>query len=195
MPKSTFFNLNSEKKQKIEEAIKNEFKKNSFEKASISNIIEMAQIPRGSFYQYFESKEDALIYIIQKFMDEEKEFLKKSLIKNEGNIFDTIIDIYDYILEKKNNEKETRLLQNIIMEVKNNNFNLFINMKCEKKYINEQILNIKDEEEMIYIMKILYSILKTEIIEVICGRKTKQLGKQELIKEIEMLKIGLAKNL
>ena len=155
----------------------------------------MAQIPRGSFYQYFESKEDALIYIIQKFMDEEKEFLKKSLIKNEGNIFDTIIDIYDYILEKKNNEKETRLLQNIIMEVKNNNFNLFINMKCEKKYINEQILNIKDEEEMIYIMKILYSILKTEIIEVICGRKTKQLGKQELIKEIEMLKIGLAKNL
>ena len=195
MPKSTFFNLNSEKKQKIEEAIKNEFKKNSFGKASISNIIEMAQIPRGSFYQYFESKEDALIYIIQKFMDEEKEFLKKSLIKNEGNIFDTIIDIYDYILEKKNNEKETRLLQNIIMEVKNNNFNLFINMKCEKKYINEQILNIKDEEEMIYIMKILYSILKTEIIEVICGRKTKQLGKQELIKEIEMLKIGLAKNL
>ena len=60
MPKSTFYNLNNEKREKIEKALKNEFTRNTFEKASISNIIEEAQIPRGSFYQYFEDKEDGL---------------------------------------------------------------------------------------------------------------------------------------
>ena len=65
MPKETFYNLNEEKKEKIEKAIINEFSRNSFEKASISNIIEEAKIPRGSFYQYFDDKEDAVKYIIE----------------------------------------------------------------------------------------------------------------------------------
>ena len=66
MPKSTFFNLSPEKREKIEKAIENEFGRTTFEKASISNIIENAKIPRGSFYQYFEDKEDAIKYIVQK---------------------------------------------------------------------------------------------------------------------------------
>ena len=64
MPKQTFFNLKEEKKKKIEKALIKEFSNNTFEKASISNIIAEANIPRGSFYQYFESKEDLLrIYL------------------------------------------------------------------------------------------------------------------------------------
>ena len=72
MPKSTFYNLNDEKREKIEKALRNEFSKNIFEKTSISNIIEEAQIPRGSFYQYFEDKEDALQHIIKSFLAKEK---------------------------------------------------------------------------------------------------------------------------
>jgi len=53
MPKETFFNLKLDKREKIETALVNEFSRTTFEKASISNIIEEAQIPRGSFYQYF----------------------------------------------------------------------------------------------------------------------------------------------
>ena len=76
MPKITFFNLNIEKKEKIKRAIINEFSKNTISKASISNIVEEAQIPRGSFYQYFEDKEDALKYIIDEFIKFEKEEIK-----------------------------------------------------------------------------------------------------------------------
>ena len=62
VPKSTFFNLNEEKRIKIEKALKTEFSRGSFEEASVSNIVTNAQIPRGSFYQYFEDKEDAIKY-------------------------------------------------------------------------------------------------------------------------------------
>lgn len=60
MPKETFFNLQEEKKNKIIKAAKDEFERVSIEHASIKNIVEQAGIARGSFYQYFESKEDLM---------------------------------------------------------------------------------------------------------------------------------------
>ena len=60
MPKETFLKLPEEKKNKIIKAAKKEFERAPFEQTSIKNIVEDADIARGSFYQYFESKEDLL---------------------------------------------------------------------------------------------------------------------------------------
>ena len=60
MPKETFMNLPDVKKNKIIRAAKKEFERVPYEQASIKNIVEDANIARGSFYQYFESKEDLL---------------------------------------------------------------------------------------------------------------------------------------
>lgn len=60
MPKETFLKLSEEKKKKIIKAAKKEFERVPLEQASIKNIVEDAEIARGSFYQYFESKEDLL---------------------------------------------------------------------------------------------------------------------------------------
>ena len=60
MPKETFLKLPEEKKDKIIKAAKKEFARVPFEQTSIKNIVEDADIARGSFYQYFESKEDLL---------------------------------------------------------------------------------------------------------------------------------------
>ena len=66
MPKETFLKLPEEKKQKIIKSAKEEFSRASIEEASIKNIVEKAEIARGSFYQYFDSKED-LLRIYSKF--------------------------------------------------------------------------------------------------------------------------------
>ena len=60
MQKETFVKLPEEKKDKIIKAAKKEFARVPFEQTSIKNIVEDADIARGSFYQYFESKEDLL---------------------------------------------------------------------------------------------------------------------------------------
>ena len=54
MIKSTFYNLPEEKRQRITDAIFNEFAGSSGERVSINNIIKNANISRGSFYQYFD---------------------------------------------------------------------------------------------------------------------------------------------
>ena len=55
----------NEKKEKIIKAAQKEFERVPIEEASIKNIVEDAEIARGSFYQYFESKEDLLRFYIK----------------------------------------------------------------------------------------------------------------------------------
>ena len=200
MPKSTFYNLSEDKKQKIEKAIKEEFSKHSASKVSISNIIEKAGIPRGSFYQYFEDKDDALKYIINKFIEVENEEIRKLLIKNEGNIFQTSLDIYEYILEKNSAQKERNLCKNIIEELKNENTNMFEKFNAKDKFkireenlINIENIRLENEDDLKYILKILSTVIRTEIINVMREKKTKGEARKDLLKQIEILKRGMEK--
>lgn len=195
MPKKTFINLNSEKKQKIEQAIEKEFSNTSFEKASISNIVEYAQIPRGSFYQYFEDKEDAIKYILQKYMKREKEIMKEFLLKNRGDIFETSIDIYEYLTNKSKEEDKLNLYKNVLDELKKNNINIFQEEKeCKiDDSINIEMLDIKNQDDIKYIMRIISTITRTISIEVISKKMTKEKGKDILKNELEILKRGMVK--
>ena len=61
MPSSTFLNLPAEKQEKLLEAATREFSHRPFNEASINQIIKEAGIPRGSFYMYFQDKEDRFL--------------------------------------------------------------------------------------------------------------------------------------
>lgn len=66
MPKNTFYNLPLEKREKIYEALREEFNSNPFNKASVKDIVENLNISRGSFYQYFEDLEESYFTILLK---------------------------------------------------------------------------------------------------------------------------------
>lgn len=200
MPKETFYNLNEEKKEKIEKAIINEFSRNSFEKASISNIIEEAKIPRGSFYQYFDDKEDAVKYIIEKFMNIQKQRIEAIIHQNKGDIFKTSIDIFEYIVNENIKEDDMQLCKNIFQKLKEENISILeeVRKEASKRYnenakIDEEILNISQDEEIKYMIRILTSVIRMEIIDVISRRKTKVQGRNDLEIEIEILKKGMKK--
>ena len=192
MPKETFLNLPKEKKEKITKAILKEFSRENFNKASISNIIEEANIPRGSFYQYFEDKEDALKYIIEDFLNDEKEEIKKLLIQNEGDIFLTTLDLYSYFVDKSYHEAEVKLFQNIINKLRNENVNIYKNIKLKKFtdlkdmdknncYINTSLLAIENNEDIEYMLRILTCILRAEIIDVMHKKVSKEERKRRII--------------
>lgn len=64
MPKDTFFRLPEVKRQRIVQAAMVEFAANTYREASINRIIKAAEVPRGSFYQYFTDKKDLYQYLI-----------------------------------------------------------------------------------------------------------------------------------
>ncbi len=69
MPKDTFFNLTQEKRQKIICAAIDQFAQLHYSSVTINGIVKEAGIPKGSFYQYFENKDDLYIYLFTELGD------------------------------------------------------------------------------------------------------------------------------
>jgi len=72
MPKQTFLNLPSEKREQIVNAAVEEFAANGLENASTNRIVAQSGISKGSFYQYFEDKQDVFDYLVT-LLGEEKQ--------------------------------------------------------------------------------------------------------------------------
>ncbi|ETP70922.1 transcriptional regulator, partial [Lachnospiraceae bacterium JC7] len=63
MATERFEKLSEDKKKRILLAAREEFARVPYEEASINQIIKNAGISRGSFYTYFEDKNDLLQYV------------------------------------------------------------------------------------------------------------------------------------
>ena len=81
MPKPTFLNLRPEKRTAFTEAALYEFAMNSFQNASITNMVKVLGIAKGSVYQYFEHKKDLYEYLIELATAEKLQYTKKTIKK------------------------------------------------------------------------------------------------------------------
>ncbi|MCO6453291.1 MAG: TetR/AcrR family transcriptional regulator [Caldilineales bacterium] len=75
MPKQTFFNLPDEKRQQIIDIALDEFVEYDYAQVSISRIVARAGIAKGSFYQYFDDKDDLYTYLLSLLVEAKTEFL------------------------------------------------------------------------------------------------------------------------
>jgi len=76
MPKQTFLNLPEEKRETIINAAVDEFAAYGLENASTNRIVKNSGIAKGSFYQYFEDKQDVFMYLLSVVEREKIEFFK-----------------------------------------------------------------------------------------------------------------------
>ena len=90
MPTERFKRLPEEKIEAIRRAGIQEFTRTSPESASINRIIQEADISRGSFYTYFESKYDLLRWLISDRVREHNDFYVQDMEENGGDIWLTL---------------------------------------------------------------------------------------------------------
>lgn len=95
MPTSTFFRLPEEKRARLIEASWEEVSRARFSEMSINRIITAARIPRGSFYQYFEDKEDLIRYLLEDMREYFISLLRNILIEADGDVFAFPLLAYD----------------------------------------------------------------------------------------------------
>lgn len=87
MPKQTFFNLPEEKREIIFNAAVEEFAQYGLENASTNRIVKNSGIAKGSFYQYFEDKQDVFMHMLDVIEQKERDFFKDK--PPPGNNMDT----------------------------------------------------------------------------------------------------------
>ena len=201
MPKDTFLNLPQEKKDKIIIAAKREFARVSLQDASIKNIVEEAGIARGSFYQYFESKEDLLQYLLKEHVEEMNKNLEKTLKETKGDIFRIFISIYDYMTIECINKEEANFFKKIFEELKTSQDNIF--MVDIKKYTHKDMdgyydlidkANLKVEylEDFKLLTRMLHAVTKKAVVSTF-KYESKEKAREDYLKQIEYIKYGVMK--
>ena len=115
MPNPAYFNLPPEKKQLIRLAVYNEYTSKPFEKVTTRSLIKRTDIAMGSWYQYFENKDEIYLYHICELRNRNLRKLEKynlflfedgrlkiedSLTPFETQFYETIYDAPDDILRQ-----------------------------------------------------------------------------------------------
>jgi AcrR family transcriptional regulator len=131
IPKDTFFNLPEEKRKKIMNAAIDQYKEFHYTHATIDKIVQSAGIPKGSFYQYFENKDDLYIYLFTELGDSKLDTFENLREKIPFICFKEYM--MDYITELKKLETSNSQISHLKRE--------FLN-ECPQ-HIKKQILHLE----------------------------------------------------
>lgn len=97
MPKQTFYNLSVEKKERLLTAAFKEFSHVPLEEVSINAIVQNSGISRGSFYQYFEDKEDLYLHCLELLRKGNFAAIENCFQKAEGRLFEGLLLTFKYL--------------------------------------------------------------------------------------------------
>ena len=113
MPTRTFTNLPKEKRVRILRAAKKEFSRVPLEKAVIANIVKDADIPRGSFYQYFENIDDLFIYLINYMYGIDQKRFGKYVEEKNGDVYEALKLRFSKEIDKLTSEENRQFRINV----------------------------------------------------------------------------------
>ncbi|WBW95689.1 TetR/AcrR family transcriptional regulator [Oceanirhabdus sp. W0125-5] len=85
--------MNENKRQKIIRAAIGQIAEFHYSKVTIDGIVKSAEIPKGSFYQYFENKDDLYTYLFTDFGDRKLDLFESLKLKI------TELDFKQYMIE------------------------------------------------------------------------------------------------
>ncbi|MDD7306726.1 MAG: TetR family transcriptional regulator [Peptoniphilaceae bacterium] len=175
MPKETFYNIDNEKQERIKKVLKEEFEKKTFDQVSIKSIAEKLNIPRGSFYQYFESLEDAYFTVLaRETSDIHYEFMK--LLKKNSFDFTKALLEYGNFLSDNLFKKETYNLYK--------NWYLGFSENLEKKFreFKDKYKDYKDFGQMEDIDRDLILFVKAVVHNIIYRNFYEQWDRNKFVK-------------
>jgi len=212
MPKETFFNLARPKRDKIIAAAIKEFSRVPVDGASIENIIMEAKIPRGSFYQYFEDKEDAYKYVISSVISKKHDSLLKILKNNKGDIFAAFEEIFKKEFEIFSNDTFHNLMRNFISDTKSRMHSEVIGdgSHCKRMEIHElknnmelhsrildlvdkNLYSLEDDNSFAVLIGLLFKAMRDTMHKAAVKKMTKKEALNQFTKVINILKYGALK--
>ena len=196
MPTQTFYNLAEEKRQRIFNAIYMELKRVSFPEMSINQVVKNAGIPRGSFYQYFENKNDAF-----DFVEESSSKIKESVINRistvHGDIFELCETVFDEIIQAGKDKNIREIVDHVVPYVNMNKLeplsHYIENMEREKRFLACSSLgignlNIKDENELMDIIGVIEALFQSALPQIISEDKNTAELKERFCRRLNVVK-------
>lgn len=192
----------NERKQELLKIAYNMFLTKGYDNTSIDDIIHEAQIAKGTYYYYFESKEATLEEVINMMINEEVESAKR-LLNSPISIPEKLVGVITSLRPKINEQEIQNILnkkENIVMHEKINNRIIEKAIPLLEQIVNEGIQSnifkcnhINERLRMLLIMSNeLFDSDKFNIneVEVFIDTAEKMLGAKEGTLEFIKMLIG-----
>ncbi len=160
MPKLTYFKLNEEKRTRIYNVLLKEFEDNFIKDVTIKHLVEELHIPRGSFYQYFESLNESYFYVLDQETKEMHGIFLELVAAKQGNVLAALDDFGNKVAEEIFNSKHYKLYRNRY---------LFFDADLEKQWRAYQLKNteyentmkrVSEHEKVVFIRTIMHSLIQ-----------------------------------
>ncbi len=200
MIKSTFYNLPEAKKQRVIEAIVDEFAAENTNRVSINNIIRKAEISRGSFYQYFDDKMDLAEVLLRFYIAKFEEKVNEVINVSRGDIFYTYEECFTIIAMLGDGEKNKSVLKKLIVNIRSANTVVsdYLQKRCTgfdainslRSRLSRKNLKSGDEAFFNYVNNILTLVLKQSVRDYFVDGKDYELVKKGYLKQIDIVKSG-----
>lgn len=199
MPTERFYNLPEEKRTRIIHAVYEEMCRVPFDELSINKIVQRAEIPRGSFYQYFKDKEELLSYMMEDFRDMVFKVAKDTLVEVQGDIFETFFQILKKMVEIGEQEHRCQVLKNVSFGMKVNHVqNVRIFQKKGEDFTFEMYqltdkskFNIESIEDFREVVSLLGMLMWSAGVEIFLDLSKKDEILKRAEKRIQMIKNGV----
>ncbi|MBD5162200.1 MAG: TetR/AcrR family transcriptional regulator [Oscillibacter sp.] len=195
MPTSTFFNLPPPKRERLMRAAVEEFTQKPFNEVSINRIIQAAEIPRGSFYQYFEDKTDLFRFILAYFNQRLAEVILFSLDASGGDLLAAPLTLFDRVLACiRENQAEFQVLTNIVRQ----NVGIDAGKLWDFTGVAQTVLDRADRsrlrlsgrEELLALLDLLLSATAQALMAASCGELTLEEIRVRLANKIAIIRQG-----
>lgn len=178
MPTERFLKLPEEKKEKILEALIREFCDEPLESVSINRIVKEAGISRGSFYTYFEDKQDALSYIGMELQHRNDETLKNCIFSAKGDFFGAVELFFEEAWSYLKKNGLCSLQKSVAMHANINPLHVLEEASSEKQQsrfydlaewcfarVDRSKLKLADTEEFLSLLTMCYISIMITVIE------------------------------
>ncbi|SFG21903.1 transcriptional regulator, TetR family [Halobacillus alkaliphilus] len=202
MPKKTFFNLPEDKKQSLVEACRIEFSRVPLHEASISNMIKVCGISRGSFYQYFEDKEDAFYYLLKEKSKQRQETFILFLKETDGNIYEAVTKLFEVVMEEFEEEENRNFFKHVFLNMNHKIQNTFTNGETEDKFLqylddikvhlDQSQFNTENDEEFYHAIHLIRMLMFNNIVRHFAKGLTKEEAMKNFTLELNLLKRGIS---
>lgn len=214
MPTETFFNLSKEKQERILKAAEQEFSRVGLNEASIARVIKEADISRGSFYQYFDDKEDLYYYYFQTLKTNGHRYLIQAIEENQGDLFDGVEDYFSRLLPEVFEGENQAFFRHLFMNMDAHGFQRvipYLEKKVNKQekdrektikknqarliqVVNQSNLKIANDEELLLLFKMLMHVLFSTIAEGYRQQQQSSVSCLESITQTFSIKLQWLKN-
>ncbi|OQO71425.1 TetR family transcriptional regulator [Enterococcus villorum] len=198
MPKATFLNLSSSKKQRILEILLQNFS-NRHMQVKVADIVEGMGMSRGAFYKYFEDLEDAYTYTIHHYSIYVYHNILKSISNNQKNFFQGIESYLAWCTTLDRSSSDWLAIQ-LLTKSNDVSTQKRITSSSESKMLKEWFkllemndFSIKNEDEALSFLYFVMELIIQSLTDFITNDWTNEQLLQDFHYKVKWLTSGLTK--